>query len=235
MASIEDLIADPLGVVYPHRASQPLPDLDARTHALRRLREFLSVLDLRRTNFKGGEAIKYRIPIANIHIEQPDSVEDLKFPGVGMLPGKGSHLSYGLGGPKIIDDTIDLYAPGTALACLSDYSEQFILELWASQRAERRSLMAGIGAALRASETSYAIKLTLPDYFGQVASFSLDNSQPIDDPDVVRGRRRAHLTLTLTIPEVRLVNVERLRPLLAVEATTEELPTTVAEVVAWGD
>lgn len=235
MPNAADMIQSPLGVVYPPRPAQPLPDFDARTHGLRRLREFLSVLDLRRTGIKGGQPITYRIPIANIHTEQPDNVEDLAFPGVGMLPGRGNHLTYGLGGPKLLDSTLDVYGVGTALACLSDYVEQFTLELWASQRAERRSMVAGITTALRSSERSYSIRLTLPGYFGQVVAFSLDDQQYVDDPDVIRGRRRAHLFVTMTIPEVVLVNVERLRPLAAVEVIETALPTTVASVKPWDD
>jgi hypothetical protein len=234
MVTASDMIADPLGVVYPPRSAQPLPDFDARTHALRRLREFISVLDLRRTGMK-GQTKQYRIPIRDIHYEQPDSVKDLAFPGVGMLPGRGRSTPYGLGAPRIDEGSIDVYGVGTALVCLSEYVEQFTIELWASQRAERRSLVAGITTALRSSETSYSIRLTLPNYFNRVATFALDDQQYVDDPDVVRGRRRAHLIVTLSVPEVVLVNVSRLRPYFTVECSTDDLPTPVATVEAWDD
>lgn len=235
MVKASELIDSPIGQVYPPRPEQPLPDFDARTHALRRLREFLSVLDLHRTNTKGAPPIKYRIPIANIHLEQPDSVVDLKFPGVAFLPGRATHEAYGLGAPDICEGTLDVYGVGTALAVLSDHVEQFTVELWASGRAERRSMVAGISTAMRSSATSYSIRLTLPSYFNQVASFALDSTQYIDDPDVVRGRRRAHLLVTMSVPEVALVNVERLHPLLAVEVTEGALSTSVATVKAWDD
>lgn len=230
--NIEDFIK-PIGKVFPSRPLQPLPDFDARTHALRRLREFISVLDLHRTGMKGGQPIRYRIPIENIHIEQPDSVVDLKMPGVAFLPGRAEHFSYGLGSPELCEESIDLFGKGTALAKLSEHVEQIIVELWASERAERRSMVAGISTAFRMCSTSYALRLTLPNYYGLNATFALDSTQYIDDPDVVRGRRRAHLLVTMSVPEIVLVNVERLHPMVAVTAGSATNFSTVATIKNW--
>ena len=207
----------PFGRVWPPRAEEPTPAVDARTHALRRFRQFLSLLRFNRTD-QGSHVIPFQVPIANILIEQPDDPKVLKFPSIAILPGVGQNEPVGLGPPKVIEETADVFGLGTALVLESEYSETLTVEVWASTRAERRALVAGISVALRAVEDSYSTRIKLPEYFDQVAEFWLDETRYIDDPDVVRGRRRAHLMVGLRVPEVYLINVERFQGYATVEA-----------------
>lgn len=203
-----------LNDVLPRRPRPPLPDRDARDYALRRLREFLSVLNYRRTAAPGEEPIAFRIPKSNIHVYQPDDIVNLPLPGFAFVPGRGFHETYGLGPPAILESTRDVYGPGTALVRFSDYVETFTLECWAGKHAERRAMMAGVKTALRQNDGSYAIKLTLPEYFDQVAEFSLDESYYVDGDQVVRNRRRGHLFVGLRVVEVGLANFNELNPVL---------------------
>jgi len=194
---------------------------------LRRFAEFLSLLTFNRAA-EGSRVVPFTVPRDSIMIEQPDDIVDLKFPSIAFLAGTGTIDPLGLGAPQLLEETLDRYGDGTAIVLASEYSERFTLEMWASSRAERRALVAGTSVALRGIEESYALRLSLPDYFDQVAEFSLEESRLIDDPDAVRNRRRAHLLVNMRMPEVFLVNVERFRAL----ASLEEIGTTV-DVRPW--
>src|SRR5262249_52029533 len=152
---------------------------------------------------------------------QPDNIADLSTPALGMIPSRGIHNSYSLGPPDLLDDTLDAYAPGAALLLQGEYTESFQVEVWSSHPAERQALLAGLQGALRMSQRSQALTLTLPDYFDRVATFRLDESQNVDDPDVVRGRRRGQLMVELTVPEVLLVDAVTLRPAVRVRSVAE--------------
>lgn len=205
------LVGSSLNNVLPPRDRPPLPDRDARDYALMRFRAFLAALVYRRTGDPQQPPIPFRVPKANIHIYQPDDVENAAMPGFGLIPGRGIHETVGLGPPDAEESTANVYAPGTALIHQSDYVEVFTLEAWGSKQAERRALMAGVKSAMRQNDGSYAIRLSLPDYYDRVAEFSLDESTYIDGDEVVRNRRRAQLFIRLQVPEVALANFSTLQ------------------------
>lgn len=222
-----NLVTSPYGRVWPVRAEKPLPEVDTRSYALRRFREFLSLLRFRRAGAVGAKSIEFRVPIENIHTEQPDDVKDLKFPGIAIVPGKGTSEPIGLGPPKILEETWNVYGEGSVLVQSGEYSEDFIVEVWGSQRAERRALLAGISAALRSADDSYSVRMKLPEYFDRVVSFWLNGQMHIDDPDVVRGRRRGHLFVGMCLAEVQLINAVKLRPTTVLTDCGEEVVVDV--------
>jgi hypothetical protein len=206
------------GDTYPERKINPLPPSTARDFALRRFREFFSLLTFSRKGTTENDPISFKIPIDRIFTEQPDNIPDLNFPALGMIPSRGIHNTYGLGPPDFIEDSFDTYGQGTALLLQGEYTERFQVEAWATHPAERQALLAGVQGALRVSQRSQALTLTLPDYFDRVATFRLDESQNVDDPDLVRNRRRGLLEVELTVPEVLLVDTVTLRPAVRVRA-----------------
>ena len=206
------------GDVYPSREPEPLPPADARDHALRRFRDFLAALVFSRKGDAPGQGIAFQVPIDSIFIEQPDDPTRLTFPAISILPARGDHDTYKLGPFDFVVDSFDVWAPGTALLDQGWYSEVFTLEVWGNHPADRLALLAGIKAALRVSQRSYALQLTLPSYYDQVAQFSLEASQNVDDPSVSAGRRRAQIYIELGVPEVLLVNAVTLEPHVIVEA-----------------
>lgn len=211
------LCVSPYGRVWPVRAEKPLPDTDTRTIGLRRLAQFLSLLRFNRRGTIPGQPIEFKVAPENIHIEQPDSEKELKFPAIGILPGRGSTEPMGIGPAKVLEETWNQYQLGTVLVLQGEYIEDITIEVWGTHRAERRALIAGISAALRSSDDSYSTRIRLPEYYDQVVSFSLEGQQHIDDADVVRGRRRGFLFVTMRLPEVQLINVNPLNPFVLVE------------------
>lgn len=209
-----------------------LPDADARTMALRRFRDFCSRLDFARIGDSGGGPKTFRVPRDNVLVEWPDDPKDLRMPAIGVVPARGQAQAVALGPPDPIEDSVDVYGRGTVLYTLGEYVETLTVEVWGSHKAERSSLVAGLGAALRASEESLSLRLRLPDYFGQVAEFSFTEVQYVDEPDVVRGRRRAQLFVELRVPEVRLGTYSRLLPRVVVAVADDVVD--VSEVVVGG-
>lgn len=204
------LFNNTLGDVYPPQPAPPLPDKDARDYALERLRDYMCALIFRRTNAPGLPSIPFRLPPDSIQIQQPDDLKNLPLPGIGIVPGRGVHESFGLGPPVIQEKTAGIAGPGTALLRNGDYVEDFIIEVWGSKKAERRALVAGLKSALRANDGSYSIYLSLPQYWNMTAEFTLNESQYLDGDEVSRNRRRAHIMVTMRVCEVTLTNVRRL-------------------------
>lgn len=190
----------------------PLPAIDARTHALKEFAKFISLLEFNRPGKKGGKPEPFCIPLGNIHIEQPDNVDDLKFPGIGFLPARATYETFGLGPSRLVDETQDVFGLGTGLLSIAEYNEVFIMELWATKIPERRAMVAGFESVLGSFDNSWSLTLRLPDYFNLTATFALNERLNIDEPDNVRNRRRAHFFIELTVCVVRLVNVKTLTP-----------------------
>lgn len=222
------------GEVFPPRPAQPLPTTDARTYALRAFADFIATLNFRRAGATPGQAIEFSIARENIHIEQPDNMEDGVFPSIAFLPGRATYDYFGLGPPYMDEATFGVFAPGTVLITPGEYKESFTLEVWASKRAERRAVLAGLEAALLNEETSTATRIELPAYYGLVASFSLDQRELVDD-DAARNRRRGHMMITLSVPIAQLVNANILRPFVQVatfdSVAASELETASIEAV----
>ena len=213
------IVASDIAFGQPLRSlADPLPSLDARTHALKTLKQYISLLVFGRTGDAGGPPKVFRIDPANIHEEQPDDPAALKFPAVAFLPAPGEHEEFGLGPPRFLEDSVDVYGQGTVLVYMSDYVEQLVVETWGSHKAERRALLAGLELAFRCYDGSYATMFKLPDYYNQIARVWVETTRYIDDPDIVRGRRRGQLVLWLVVPEVQLVRYVKLRPTVSVEA-----------------
>lgn len=219
------------GQVYPAKEPAPLPAADARDHALRRFREFLAALVFSRKGDAPGSTISFRVPIDSIFVDQPDDPQRLAFPAISIVSARGDHDTYKLGPFELQDDSFDVYGHGTALLEQGWYEEEFTLEVWGNHPADRLALLAGIKAAMRMSQRSYALILTLPSYYDQTAQFSLEASQSVDDPSVILGRRRAQLYIALGVSEVLLVNAATLQPAVVVQVVdaTGELDAGISD------
>jgi len=177
-----------------------LPDKDARTQALDVLSQWMASLIYRRTMAIGAPPEAFQIPMDRIFIEQPDNVEGLVFPAIGIIPSRGQYLTRGLGGADPIDST--LTDDGLALSIPYDYQEIIVIEGMASKISERRSIVSAIEVAAGSYSGTTDLRLVMKDYFGLVATFSLLERENLDDIDIARGRRKVHLMMQMTVPVV---------------------------------
>jgi hypothetical protein len=198
-ATVTQLYGDP---PYPM-----LPNLDARTHALRVLKAWFSSLVFRRTMMEGQEPQAFSVTPDRVFVEQPDSVENLQFPSIGILPARGQYYTRGIGGADPDGET----AEGYSLLVPYDYQEMLTVEVMGSKIAERRAMVAGIEAAMGSYEGTTDLRLVMSDYFGLAATFSLMERENLEDVESPRGRRRAHLYIQMLVPVVtqaRLVGLQ---------------------------
>lgn len=194
----------------PHQQAQP-PAEDARTYALEAFREYLAGIYFRR---RGGQ--NFRIPKEQIHIEQPDSFENLRFPAIAILPGN-VEFNWLASNDGLIESTKDKYGDGTVLLWRGEHIEDLTLEIWEDTIAGRRAIRAAIAEALAPIEETSALRLRLDSYFGLVADFTQVSDQLIDDIDTAKGRRRALQVVRLAVPEVQLINYVTMQPVISVE------------------
>lgn len=221
---------EPIGNVYPPRTDAPnLPDKGAREHALRKFCDFLSCLPFMRT--MDGPAQPFVVPRDQIFINQPEAADSApngrKTPWIAFLSSDSDDSADDsfLGPAVIDDDTADVYAPDTAVFWLGDHVEELQIEVVASGVAVRRAIVEGIKQVLRQSENGNILKLALPDYFDQVAQFTLVGTRYEEDQYAVLNRRRALIRVRLYVPEVALASAVDIHPSIqtCVVARTEIL------------
>jgi hypothetical protein len=200
------------GTVLPFRPMPALPATDAREHALGALADFIALIQFRREMGAGVVAQTFAIKREDIHLYEPDDVHKAKYPSIGFIPAEAQDDYYALGPAAELEDTRDVYGLGTVLMRACDHVETFVIEAYTSKHSLGHAIKAGIQAVFRMLEQSSALRLKLPLYFDQVASFDLEGSNRGEDPDTIRNRRRDQLICRMQVPQVYLRNYVELRP-----------------------
>lgn len=209
---LSPLLADRvLGASRPGAQQRP-QEKGARRHALDALRAYLTEVDVALP----GQPGTFRVPAERIHAEWPAEGTIPKLPAVGPVgfaPAKREPPW--LGGPQLLDDTLDRFALCSALAWVGAHAERVNLEVWCRNVPERDAVDKAFTDAFRASELRGSLLLPMPDYFDRVARFTLIESTTIDEPEAVAtARRRLLLAVDLWAPEVVLVDAGTLRPVV---------------------
>jgi hypothetical protein len=212
-----DLLAGPvLGAVQPARQRR-LPERDGRERALAALRAYVAAVPVSDPTREGQT---FKLSKDDIHAEYADAEHVPELPAAGVVSADADLGFEYLGGPIVLDDTYERFAPRSALALFGWHDEQVVLEVWCRDVPQRRAVVAALKAAFWASEGRGCVDLRLDDYYCQSARFTLAGAHVIDEPESLRGgRRRALLRLRLRVPEVLLVDAGTMRPLHEVEVT----------------
>lgn len=202
----------------------PLPprDVEGRTAALSTLFDYFCELTFYRTGGKGKAPYPFRLTRSECHIEWPENVENIHYPSIGVLAGDSDHDPIGLS-PVVDESTKDRFGCGTALWRLWDYKEVLQLEVWASSRAERRALVEGLQQALSPSESVSNLRLLLPTYFNQRASYTLLGAIRADD-GAAKNRRRAVLRMELRYDVVRLARYAPMSTFFTTQVVDADTP-----------
>lgn len=214
------------GEVFPNKQNPPPTPVDHRTAALRMLKLYLSelvfIMPTARKPDGSYETAEFRVPKDNIHISTPDAEQEVQFPSIVMLGSKGTYETLGLNN-YWDESTYNKYSPGTLLQWQDEYVETITLEIWANKRTQLWSLLSGIETGLTPTETRYGIYLKCKDYFDQVARFSPNDREIVENPgDAVLNRRIARITVEVSIIRVALVNAKLMEP--TVEVSVDDAP-----------
>lgn len=208
-------------------------EITARACAMDRLFDFFaSITFSRQMDQQAPELFKF--PRRNMHTEQPPAVVEARdLPALGVIPAEGTR---DCSMPDFDDDSFDKYGPNTALVDLGWYSEEFQIEGWASSKVERRAIRAGLEQIFFSLSEATMLRLTLPNYFDQIATFDLLGSSDIDDDMVTQNRRRFMLRINMTVPVVMLVDLgaqtKALIDLKVVDSQAAALAQIKAEIEA---
>ncbi len=211
--------------------------MDGRTAALRTLARYVSEL----TFYRSGELlavptataeavygppIPFAIPREQFYEEQPDNPEELTLPCITVIAGDASYNPIGMT-TFVIEESRDQYGLGTVLQWQSSYDETIVLEIAAQSKAERRAIKVGLEQALVPTEQLYGLRFAMPDYFGQLVTFSLDKFK-LKEEMSGQNRRKSHMTLAMHLTVVALVDAVTLRPV--VSTSVQDSGDVVAEV-----
>lgn len=204
---------------FPKSDAPGLPSTPAAQAAFARLGELIALLPFER-RMTDGTAQRFRLTGDHFFMDQPPAAEEARLPTIARVGlGNGQHVPYGIGPAQDIEGTEDVFGEGTVLVRLSDYVESFALEVVAATDGVRDAIVAGLEQTFQMQEESLSLRLSLPRYYGQLATFVLQGTQLFQDADAARERRKAHLLVELTVTEVMLVNASTLRPTAQVDAT----------------
>ena len=212
------------GAVFPPRPAPPAPSEDARTHALRALRDYVAEIVFQVPEGKAGATAAYRVPKDRIFIEWPDDAATRQLmPSIEFLPGVAEHRFPGLT-PTADESTIDVFGAGTVLVPQYEHVERIQIEVRAVHRSQRRLLLAALEQALQPSEDLGELRL-LTEHYGQPVRFSSVERQNFDDEDSGRGRRRGTLTVEMGIDVCRLVRAVPIRSIaVPADVVTSDQP-----------
>lgn len=208
-----DVVSLPFGDVYPPAPAPSGTGFSGREHALRALKRFMACIVFERRGARNQPPIRFMVPSTEINIYEPDDVKNVEMPfTIGVHPGLGSHEAFTLGPAAVDESTMDKYGVGTVLVDRSEYDEQIQIELLSSKHAMLVALECGLSEAFTTWQDSYALRLRLPDYYDQVATFELVTTQYQDDGGAFKNRRRCLLGVNMAVPEVSLVRYKPFRP-----------------------
>lgn len=222
----ELLWGQPFGDVWPRREPPPPPVYDGRTAGLRILREYFSELTFFRPGGKDElgdpkDPIPFKIPIRDIHIEWPDNEADLHAPSLAFLSiGPADYEAIGM--TSYVDENWQKEHPGELLTWMSEYKETFSIDIWCETKQQRRSVILGLEQSLSPLEYMAGIRFVMPDYYGQLVCFSLQNREIIDDDMASVLRRKARLMVEMRFNVCAAYPVNPLEPVVDLQVDADE-------------
>ena len=200
------------GTVWPPRPNPPPLTEDGRTIALRTLAKYIAALNFYRPgNAAGGPPIRFNIPEENFFIEWSDAKQSMPFPSIAVVHDTANYDVIGLVS-YVEEDSLNVFAPNTVVQWQSEYIENIQLEIWCNYKAERRAILSGIETAMSPTEQTSGVRFRMPNYYNQLVCFTLNTRKLIDEPDSMRGRRRATLGIEMRFNIVVLIQATTMTP-----------------------
>jgi len=126
----------------------------------------------------------------------------VKYPAVAIAAESGI---YDRSFTPTYEDTIE---GDVRLMAFSEFQQNLIVDLWATDPRERSYLCAMIEEALNPVDWMYGMRLLLPFYHNTVASYELLSSQYFDSTDDAMAKyRRAQFTVRANMTTYRLLRL----------------------------
>lgn len=212
----------PWGTVYPPRTPPPLPTVEGRSVALSILRKYIGELTFhvptgaQVSATTPGSTKEFRICPERFFIEDADAIHEAELPAIAITPGKSDYNCIGLC-VYLDESTLNKFGKGTVIQWQSEAFEIFTMEVWASSRAMRRALCAGIEVALCPTEYMYGVRFRMPDYWDETVCFTLLDRTNLSNDAARKGRLQTNFSIEMRFNVVALVNANSLQPYTTVD------------------
>jgi hypothetical protein len=219
---------DLLGNVLPLIADPGPAPVDGRTCALQALGRYLTEIPYRMRGNKGDPPAQpgqppatagLMLPAANFYLDDPDPEQDMVYPSIVCTGGTATKTRCGFT-PEPDATTQDVYGVGTVVVPQWTHSEEITLHVYASQLANLRGLMSMVEQMLVPADGVGGVLLQLPDYYGEVARFTLAGTEWERDDGAIRNRRSAVHRVQLDFLVVRLVAYAPFVPVVTLDVET---------------
>jgi len=145
----------------------------------------------RRALVTSGKIESNTLRFTRIFLDWPESEDDsVPIPSATIYAPteQDLQLSGALSGQQLIEDTLDVYAPGTALRKIYEVSARMVVAFWVADKDERSAVRKGLIEAFHEpGDERSGRRVVVPWYFDRVARFDLMGITYEDTPDNARS------------------------------------------------
>jgi hypothetical protein len=176
--------------------------VDARTALSRGLAEYL--LDNVEVDAEGGR----RIRLKHVYQSWAEPEDNIVQPSAIVYASTAGLYDSSRFTPGVLPKE-RLPAPDNRYAvALADFSQDLMLEIWASDPHERMELVNACEQAMNPLLTMYGMVLELPYYYNERAVYAMANMAYMDtETDAIRRHRKASFTISAQVPLIKLVSL----------------------------
>lgn len=178
-------------------------EVDAHTAMARGLAEYLG----QQTIEVGGR--KLQLTTYTTWAEPEDAI---RYPAAAVMAESGEYAR------SFTPSYIETVARDVRLFAYSEFNQELIVEVWATDPRERSYLVAMVEEALNPVDWMYGMRLQLPYYYNTSATYELMSSQYLDSAeDALAKYRRARFVVRSNMTVYRLLNFPDAHPRIVVE------------------
>jgi hypothetical protein len=192
---------------------------DARAAAAEALARYLFAQDFVRTGGTQADGL-FRLKVVRQEWPEPD--EALEYPSASIIDyGDGQVQGHDLG-VTVLEDTLDVFGPGTVLVKSGELVAKFQVDFWADDLPTREAMAANLPRLFAPGLTTSRLLLrTGPRYFGRPVRCTLLSWRRDDDASGVYVRERRLMAIVQAeIDMVDLRAAQILIPSAQVDETT---------------
>lgn len=159
--------------------------LDASDAAALTLAEYLKA-----AVFRVAGLPEQRFRLKDAIVGWPENFHELEYPTASITAPSVSEEAHSFT-PTPLEETLDLYCPGTVLWKTSEEGIRFQVDFWVTDRRERRAISAALGALFAPTEGRYGVMLQgPPEYWSLPIRYTLLSYERLDSSEDVQARQR---------------------------------------------
>lgn len=198
------LFGDGFGLAQP-------PRIDAKSAAARALQAYLEMIVFR---LPDGKEFQFR----QVLRDWPESFEGMRYPSAAITVATEPRDAHSLT-PTPLEETQDVYCPGTVLWKTSELALDFQVDCWLNSATERTAVVTRFDDAFNPSESRAGVLLQgPPEYYDRIVRCTFTGGSRIDNSQANYDRERQyHANILAEIDVVHLRRAVDLDPILSLD------------------